>query len=56
MSNKQKKLKRLEWLEKQIEIQQNALVNCYDVYMSRVHAYLLQKVTDEWCELMKEVG
>ena len=41
--------KRMDWLEEQIAIQENALVKSHSNEMA-VHAYLLQKLTDEWCK------
>lgn len=41
--------KRMDWLEEQIAIQENALVKSHSNEMY-VHAYLLQKLTDEWCK------
>ena len=43
-----KLIERLEWLDKQIEVQENALVKCSGAEMY-THSYLLQKLTDEWC-------
>ena len=42
--------KRMDWLEEQIKIQENALVRCSSNEMAVHHAYLLQKLTDEWCK------
>ena len=41
--------KRMDWLEEQIKIQEEALLKCSSnsVY---VHAYLLKKLSDEWCK------
>ena len=44
-------MSRLEWLEEQIKIQEDALVSCPNE--AQIHAYLLEKLTDEWCKLMK---
>ena len=42
-------IERLEWLDKQIEVQQDALTWCSNTEMY-THAYLLKRLTDEWCE------
>lgn len=39
---------RMDWLEEQIQIQENALV-CASESNARIHAYLLEKLTNEWC-------
>ena len=46
-----KQQERYKWLEKQIEVQTDALINCSREMMS-THAYLLQKLTDELCDLI----
>lgn len=39
---------RMDWLEKQIKIQENALARASES-TARTHAYLLEKLTNEWC-------
>lgn len=39
---------RMDWLEKQIKIQEDALVRASESN-ARIHAYLLEKLTNEWC-------
>ncbi len=39
---------RMDWLEEQIKIQENALLKC-NSNMQYAHAYLLEKLTNEWC-------
>lgn len=51
-----KKVKaRFEFLEQQIQIQENALIKCC-AEEAIIHGYLLQKVTNEWCEILKTYG
>jgi hypothetical protein len=46
---------RIEWLERQIKIQEEALIHCSREMMA-THAYLLERLTNEWCELVKKGG
>jgi len=50
-----KRVKKVLDLEEKIRVQENALVSCFDVNMARVHDYLLQKLTDEWCALQEQL-
>lgn len=45
-------MSRLEWLEEQIKIQEDALVTCPNE--AQIHAYLLERLTNEWCELISK--
>ena len=49
-------IERLRWLDKQIAIQEEALVNARSTETARVHSYLLEKVTKEWCDLMERMS
>lgn len=44
--------RRMDWLEEQIEIQENALIHSSEREV-RVHAFLLDKLTDEWVRRTK---
>lgn len=47
---------RIAWLEKQIDIQNEALVRAKTMNDANIHSYLLQRLTNEWCKLIgKEV-
>ena len=46
---------RIKFLEKQIEVQQDALTWCNPDQIA-IHSYLLEKVTNEWCELTRKYG
>ena len=46
-------VKRVLWLEQQIEIQENALIK-YPTEMM-IHSGLLQLLTDEWCKLQRKM-
>ena len=41
---------RMDWLEKQIKMVENSLMNCPLGHPHQyVHEYNLKKLTDEWC-------
>lgn len=40
-------MSRLEWLDKQIAVQTEALVKAKTIEAARTHSYLLEKLTDE---------
>lgn len=44
--------RRMDWLEEQIEIQENALIRSSEREV-RVHAFLLEKLTEEWTKRTK---
>ena len=46
---------RINFLDKQIAIQQDALMKASGETMC-IHSYLLQKCTDEWCKLVDKYG
>ena len=48
-----RRVKRVLWLEKQMEIQEDALIK-YPTEMI-IHSGLLQLLTDEWCELQRKM-
>lgn len=50
---KMKRKDRIEWLEKQIEVQEDALVHCPEREMY-IHGALLERLTEEWVELMRK--
>lgn len=39
---------RMDWLEKQIKVQEDALIHASES-TAPIHAYLLEKLTKEWC-------
>lgn len=45
---------RIAWLEKQMSIQEQAIIDAKSMNDITVHGYLLRRLTDEWCELMKK--
>lgn len=48
---------RFEFLERQIDVQQDALARMSGSMQDAVvHATLLERLTDEWCEMLKTYG
>ena len=45
---------RIEWLEKQIAIQEDALTRGTNHQEAIIHAALLERLTNEWVELMRK--
>ena len=54
IGNMSKKQERLRFVQQKIEEQENAIVTCSEREFP-THNYLLQKLTDEWCKLIKEL-
>lgn len=55
MMTKAKAHTRIKELDKQISVQTDALVKATETTV-HIHTYLLQKCTDEWCELVNKYG
>ncbi len=49
-------IERLRFLDRQIKIQEEAIVSARSIKTARVHSYLLEKVTKEWCDLMEKMS
>lgn len=49
------RVKKIMDLEVKIKVQEDALMKCSGWNAITTHSYLLQKLTDEWCELTKKL-
>ena len=49
-------VERLKWLDKQIKIQEEALVNAKSMQSALVHNAHLEHLTKEWCDLMERMS
>ena len=49
-------VERLRWLDKQIAIQEESLVNARSMQTALVHSAHLERLTNEWCELTKSLS
>ncbi|MBR2245782.1 MAG: hypothetical protein IJ880_01930 [Bacilli bacterium] len=49
-------VERLRWLDKQIAIQEEALVNARSMQTALVHNAHLERLTKEWCDLMDSLS
>ena len=49
-------VERLRWLDKQIAIQEDAIVNARSTQSAIIHSALLERLTNEWCDLTKRMS
>ena len=49
-------VERLRWLDKQIAIQEESLVNARGMQTALVHSAHLERLTKEWCDLMEKMS
>lgn len=47
---------RIKWLEEQMKIQEDAIMIAKTIQAIQIHGYLLNKLTQEWCELNKQLN